>query len=141
MPRTRIPDPKSFKKTQPRFVGQNFDVYVQKSNNLQIWNEEVDGERRYVLVRVSPSDEITLVKVVTGNEIANLDTMGTLTQKYQARFTVGEFASELAAKSDTENLMSVFEHQQVAPSTSNDVTHANIRHMASVVFVAANCPC
>ena len=32
------PVPKSFRKTQPRFPGQDFDVYVQKSNNLQIWN-------------------------------------------------------------------------------------------------------
>jgi hypothetical protein len=30
------PVPSSFKKTQPRFPGQNFDTYVQKSNNLQI---------------------------------------------------------------------------------------------------------
>ena len=30
--------PKSFKKTKPRFPGQNFDTYVQKSLNLQIWN-------------------------------------------------------------------------------------------------------
>src|SRR5579862_3258197 len=34
------PVPKSFKRTQPRFVGQMFDTYVQKSNNLQVWNEE-----------------------------------------------------------------------------------------------------
>jgi hypothetical protein len=35
------PVPKSFKKTQPRFPGQDFDTYIQKSNNLQIWNEEI----------------------------------------------------------------------------------------------------
>jgi len=28
------PLPSSFKKTQPRFLGQNFDTYTQKSNNL-----------------------------------------------------------------------------------------------------------
>ena len=33
------PVPASFKKTQPRFPGQFFDTYVQKSDNLQIWNE------------------------------------------------------------------------------------------------------
>lgn len=30
------PVPKSFIKTQPRFPGQNFDVYTQKSMNVQI---------------------------------------------------------------------------------------------------------
>jgi len=30
------PVPKSFTKVQPRFPGQNFDTYIQKSNNLQI---------------------------------------------------------------------------------------------------------
>ena len=30
------PVPRSFKKTQPRFLGQNFDVYTQKSRNVQI---------------------------------------------------------------------------------------------------------
>src|SRR5438270_10081006 len=50
------PIPSSFKKTQPRFPGQNFDTYVQKSNNLQIWNEEVSPSRRYVLIRVNGND-------------------------------------------------------------------------------------
>src|SRR5687767_2301794 len=31
------PVPKTFRKTQPRFLGQMFDTYIQKSNNLQIW--------------------------------------------------------------------------------------------------------
>jgi len=43
----RYPVPTSFKKCQPRFSGQAFDTYVQKSNNLQVWNEELDVERRY----------------------------------------------------------------------------------------------
>ena len=50
------PVPGSFKKTQPRFPGQNFDVYIQKSDNLQVWNEELDAARRYVLVRVDEDD-------------------------------------------------------------------------------------
>ena len=36
------PIPRSFAKTQPRFPGQNFDTYTQKSLNVQIWNEEID---------------------------------------------------------------------------------------------------
>jgi hypothetical protein len=50
------PVPKSFIKSQPRFPGQNFDVYTQKSDNLQIWNEELSAARRYVLVRVNEDD-------------------------------------------------------------------------------------
>src|SRR6266849_272993 len=46
------PIPISFARTQPRFPGQNFDTYVQVSNNLQIWNEEVADTRRYVVIRV-----------------------------------------------------------------------------------------
>ena len=42
--------PPTFRKTQPRFPHPNFDLYVQKANNLQIWNEEVDPERRYVVL-------------------------------------------------------------------------------------------
>ncbi|HGE5804335.1 TPA: restriction endonuclease [Bacillus thuringiensis] len=77
--------PSSFKKTQPRFLCQNFDVYTQKSNNLQIWNEEISPSRRYVLIKISEGDIITKVKVVTGDVLADLDKTGKLTQKYQAR--------------------------------------------------------
>lgn len=42
--------PASFRKTQPRFVGQEFDTYVQKSDNLQVWNEELAPSRRYFLI-------------------------------------------------------------------------------------------
>ena len=37
------PIPKTFRKTKPRFPGQLFDTYVQKSNNLQVWNEELSS--------------------------------------------------------------------------------------------------
>ncbi len=77
--------PSSFKKTQPRFQGQRFDVYTQKSNNLQVWNEDLDLTRRYVLIKISDEDIILCVKVVSGGDLAPLDTTGTLTQKYQAR--------------------------------------------------------
>ena len=53
------PVPGSFKKSKPRFPGQLFDTYVQKSNNLQVWNEELSPSRRYVLIRISEADEIT----------------------------------------------------------------------------------
>lgn len=76
--------PKSFKKTQPRFTGQNFDTYVQSRDNLQIWNEELDGDRRYVLIRPNSDNIIEKVKVVKGDQLAVLDRTGTLTSKFQA---------------------------------------------------------
>lgn len=63
------PVPMSFKKTQPRFPGQNFDVYTQKSMNVQIWNEEIDAARRYVFLRPDEADVIKAVKIITGEEL------------------------------------------------------------------------
>ena len=79
------PVPNSFKKTHPRFPGQNFDVYTQKSLNVQIWNEEVDANRRYVFLRVNQDDVITAVRIISGDQLALYDRTGTLTRKYQAR--------------------------------------------------------
>ena len=98
------PVPATFKKTQPRFLGQFFDTYVQKSNNLQVWNEELSPTRRYVLIKVSADDLIERVKVVTGDTLALLDTTGTLTQKYQARLITGHQQVELISAGDTDNL-------------------------------------
>jgi hypothetical protein len=96
--------PKSFRKTQPRFPGQNFDTYVQKSNNLQVWNEEVSPSRRYVLIRLDEMDRVTKVRVVTGPVIAAFDTTGTLTQKYQARSKIPVTTSQLVSPKDTDNV-------------------------------------
>jgi hypothetical protein len=79
------PIPKSFRKVQPRFLSQNFDKYVQKSNNLQIWNEEISGNRRYVLIKTNDLDIVCKVKIITGEQLAPFDTTGKLTSKYQAR--------------------------------------------------------
>jgi hypothetical protein len=95
------PVPASFRKTKPRFPAQNFDAYVQKSNNLQIWNEEVVPSRRYVLIRVDDNQTITRVKVVTGEIIAKLDPTGTLTTKYQARSCRPVVESHLVSRADT----------------------------------------
>jgi hypothetical protein len=95
------PVPKSFQKTQPRFPGQMFDTYTQKSNNLQVWNEELSPTRRYVLIRVSDDDVVTRVKVVTGETLSLLDTTGTLTSKYQARCIPGLDSKQLIVAADT----------------------------------------
>lgn len=98
------PVPKSFRKTQPRFPSQNFDTYVQKSNNLQIWNEEVSSARRYILIRVNENQIVTCVKVVTGDVIAKLDPTGTLTTKYQAKSRDPVAESRLVSSADTTNV-------------------------------------
>lgn len=98
------PSPERFKKTRPRFPGQLFDTYVQKANNLQIWNDELSPTRRYVLIRVSPLGDITRVKAVTGDSLAILDTTGTLTKKYQAHCGFRSERMELIAQADTELL-------------------------------------
>src|SRR5262249_31407738 len=67
------PVPRSFKRSKPRFPCQDFDTYVQKSNNLQIWNEEIVPTRRYVIIRVNESSIVTGVRVVTGEVLARLD--------------------------------------------------------------------
>lgn len=99
------PVPKSFKKTQPRFPGQQLDTYSQKSNNLQIWNEELSPTRRYAIIRVSDQDIVLEVKVVNGQELALLDTTGTITTKYQAGLVTGAVTHELVSAQDTAPMM------------------------------------
>jgi hypothetical protein len=96
------PAPTTFAKTQPRFPGQQMDVLVQKANNLQIWNEEIDPGRRYALIRVDDDGIVTAVRVLTGEAIALLDTTGTLTSKFQAKRKLGAVGSRLVTESDTE---------------------------------------
>lgn len=105
------PAPSSFKKTQPRFPAQNLDTYVQKSNNLQVWNEELDPARRYLIIRLDQDDVITKVRVVTGQDLAVLDTTGTLTQKYQARLDRSSEVTELISESDTDLFASIITAQ------------------------------
>jgi hypothetical protein len=102
------PVPQTFVKTQPRFPGQSFDTYIQKSNNLQVWNEELSATRRYVLVRVDDNSLVTSVKVVTGDTLALLDTTGTLTQKYQASLVPGAEPTELISAQDTDRVLTCF---------------------------------
>lgn len=97
------PIPKSFKKTQPRFYNQNLDSYNQKSNNLQIWNEGINPNRRYLIININSDDIIVGLKIIRGEALAILDKTGTLTQKYQARLNVKESKS-IVHKSDTDTL-------------------------------------
>lgn len=96
------PIPSSFRKTQPRFPHQNLDIFVQKSSNLQIWNEEVDPARRYALIRLDVDDRVVGVRVLTGEAIALLDRTGTLTTKYQAARRPDFAGSKLVVSIDTQ---------------------------------------
>lgn len=93
------PIPDSFKKTQPKFPGQNFDVYTQKSLNVQIWNEDIDKSRRYVFLKANENDIITNVRVITGIQLIELDHTGTLTQKFQARMR--NYYKNICSKDDS----------------------------------------
>lgn len=95
------PVPNSFKKTQPRFFGQQLDTYAQKALNLQIWNEELSPSRRYAIIQVLEDDTIGKIRVVNGQQLAILDRTGTITTKYQARLDLGTERLELIATEDT----------------------------------------
>lgn len=110
------PVPSTFSKSKPRFPGQNFDTYVQKANNLQIWNEDVSPSRRYVIVRLDCEDYITKVRVVSGEVVSELDTTGTLTQKFQARSRNPVNQSTLASSSDTDVIAGLIRNKTQFPN-------------------------
>jgi hypothetical protein len=96
--------PNRFKRTRPRFPGQNFDTAVQKANNFQPVNEGIDPSRRYVFVRVDANGVVTRVKVVSGEALAEYDTRGTLTKKFQAKSRQPVTESSLVSGADTPNV-------------------------------------
>ncbi|HEV7423722.1 MAG TPA: restriction endonuclease [Candidatus Paceibacterota bacterium] len=124
--------PATFEKTQPRFPGQCFDTYIQKSNNLQVWNEELSPVRRYVLIKVSGKDLVEKVKVVTGDMLAILDTTGTLTQKYQARLTLKNKTSELVSTSDTDRMKIMINTFDTKIKLSDPTDHANSKTLIPI---------
>jgi hypothetical protein len=98
-----FPEPNIFQKTKPTFPAQDMDVYTQKSMNLQIWNEEIEPSRRYVIIQVDNIDIIRKVKVITGEELAIYDKTGTLTTKFQAMMP-NLHSGRLFSKNDTINV-------------------------------------
>lgn len=119
-----------------RFKGQNFDVYNQSSNNLQIWNAEVVPNRRYVITNINSQHIIEKVKVVNGTEIANLDNTGKLTQKYQASFGERNTSQELVSPTDTLNLIPYLAHTHVSLAGISPVSNPQIGQLLpiSVLF-------
>lgn len=104
--------PASFQKVNPRLRHANLDVYSQQSSNLQIWNQEVDAARRYVILIIK-GDAITDVKVIAGADLAQFDTTGTLTSKYQANRIHEHAGSALVSAFDTTDFIA-----RLAPSAS-----------------------
>lgn len=99
--------PASFARTQPRLPHPNFDVYVQESSNLQVWNQAVDAARRYVIIIVK-GGVIADVVVIAGADLAQFDTTGTLTSKYQASRIVDSDGAVLISKRDTDGLIAAY---------------------------------
>lgn len=108
--------PTSFSRTKPRFPGQDLDVHVQQDDNLQIWNQEVSPERRYVLIRPDANDVVRRVRVVRGQQVAEWDRTGTLTSKYQAKRIPGRSGSLLVSESDTDVFLEVLQPSSLAAS-------------------------
>lgn len=105
--------PKSFKKVQPRFTGQNLDIYGQESNNLQIWNEDIDPNRRYALIKIENA-RIIGIKIFTGIQLSALDTTGKLTQKFQARINCNNSASNVLSE-DTKKIKALSNNKYIKP--------------------------
>jgi hypothetical protein len=98
------PAPLSFARLRPRFPGQNLDLYIQKSRNLQVWNEAIQLNRRYAIAILSPKGVIVNVHVLSGIDLQKLDKTGKLTSKNQAILRTAEEGR--ISKQDTKVLYS-----------------------------------
>lgn len=127
------PIPRSFIKTQPRFPGQNFDVYTQKSMNVQIWNEEVDVARRYVFLRVDEDDVITCVRVISGETLAEFDRTGKLTTKYQA--TMSSFDDSYLFSEDTVTVANWITHPHSSLCSVNPNYHPSPNQLLPIIEI------
>lgn len=127
------PVPRSFRRTRPRFPGQCLDIYVQKSSNLQIWNEDIAPSRRYAIIKVADDDTVTKVKVFTGATLAVLDRTGKLTSKYQARIAPGAPGAELISRTDTDNLgLITSRYDNAAGFTVSPTAHPSIEQLMPI---------
>ena len=94
---------KQARQSKPKFIHQLLDIFVQSSRNLQVWNYVpyadiiIPGEWnvasespyrykdcRYLLVFHNPEGVILKTTLVDGNKLAEWDTTGTQTIKWQA---------------------------------------------------------
>lgn len=132
------PVPTSFRKTRPRFPGQDLDVYVQKANNLQIWNEEIAPLRRYVIIGVNQGDFAFAVRVVDGETLSRLDRTGTLTSKYQAARRAGRTGSALVSLADTDEFrIGLGPVDQIAVGVLNEMSPTSPPERGKVLSIEA----
>src|SRR5437588_9497652 len=96
------PVPSSFQRTSPRFTGQDLDVFAQASDNVQIYNQDLDPTRRYAILKLDGKAQIESVRVIDGEALARLDADGTITSKFQARRKSGRTGSRLVSRLDSE---------------------------------------
>lgn len=91
---------KQAKLAKPKFLNQLLDVFVQKSNNLQVWNyipydeNVLDGkwntqklkysDCRYLIIKQDSSGNILKYFIKSGKDLAKWDTTGAHTIKWQA---------------------------------------------------------
>lgn len=130
------PVPETFARSRPRFPGQNLDVYVQQSDNVQVWNEEVAPDRRYAFLRTDVGHRLAALRVITGQELALLDNTGTLTSKYQARRRTGRSGSVLVTPTDTPAFISTLRPGPVDPLDLSRMS-ASDRPVPGAVFPIA----
>ncbi|GGL28062.1 hypothetical protein [Nocardia jinanensis] len=98
--------PSAFKKVNPRLTHPNVDVYSQQASNLQIWNQALDSARRYVIL-ILKDGLVADVKVIAGADLAQYDTTGTLTRKFQANRINENSGSLLASHADTSEFIEI----------------------------------
>lgn len=131
-----FPVPSSFPKKSPRLPALNADVYVQTSNNMQVWNQEVDDSVNYIVI-IMKNELIHDVKVLTGSDLAKFDRTGTLTTKYQAMRTAHSTASFIDRASEphlisTKALYASFKNlrgmQFIDPGPTQDRARGRIVH-------------
>lgn len=128
--------PASFKKTQPRLRHPNLDVYVQESNNLQVWNQEVDAARRYLILIVK-GGQIADVRVIAGADLAQYDATGTLTSKFQASRIVDRDGAVLVSPCDTDDLIAAYAPGPRLPLAVSPVELPDRRRVLDIAGVFA----
>lgn len=104
------------------FGAQNADIYVQKANNLQVWNDKLDLNRRYLVVLVDAADTVAGVRAFTGRTLAKWNRTGTLTAKYQAalKLVFSDAVSTHVCGRDTERTVQFVGTDQGEPTASGE---------------------
>ncbi len=104
---------KEARESKPKFRNQMMDIFVQKHNNLQVWNYipyiEKRHNCRYIIFKVDDEKVLGLI-IKTGKELKDWDVTGTKTIKWQAIVTdkTRKKASNKILLSDSDPIFSKF---------------------------------